>query len=217
MLTYSYFVFELIALGCAFYSLHGLKEGSYKYFPFYLSFIVLYEIGSLFYLFNIKGSNLWITNITMMFSFIFYAFILISQLTKVSVKRKIKIIIYVCITVSILNLIFYQGFWRLDTISILCQYALLITITCLFFYEILEISYSPGLILRLPAFWLNTGLLFFCLSQFLFFASFTYMAYRRDYQYYIFFKIISNTANGILYSCLSISFLCFGKAKRQFY
>jgi len=72
-----------------------------------------------------------------------------------------------------------QGFWKLDSITILLEYAIIIFINFLYFYELMNYSGEALNIVKSPGFWLNTGLLFFCLFEFLFFSSFAYMAYKK--------------------------------------
>jgi len=210
MLIYLYLGFEVIAFLTALFQFSKIRLSYYKYFVPYLFFIVLYEIGSYFNWFSINHTNLWAANITMGLSFIFYGLLLVRLLKRSVLKKWITRVIFLSIFLSLINNLFIQGFWNLNTITILVQYGLLILMTCFYFYELM--NYKEKLIvIRLPGFWLNTGLLFFCLIQFLFFSAFAYMAYKNNYQYNSLFYVISNIANAILYSCLSISFLCFNK------
>ena len=93
----------------------------------------------------------------------------------------------------------------------------LIILICIFFYQLMHRTGEHLSLIQLPHFWVNTGLLFFCLAEFLFFAAFTYMITKKTYSYSLLWDVISNMANIILYSCLSISFLCFSKTKKLLY
>ena len=174
MLDYTYLFFEFIAFLCAINSYSKLKQNVYKYFIPYLLYIIVYEICSANFLFNINYSNLWIENITMTISFLYYSFILYNLLQNISLKKWLKLAVVLILSFTIINTAFIQGFWKLDTISILLQYALIIIMVCFFFYELMNANTLTIPIIKLPAFWLNTGLLFFCLLQFLFFTSFAY-------------------------------------------
>lgn len=216
-MKYAYLIFETIALICAFVQFKAIKNTIYKYFPVYLLLIVLYELGTTKNLFLINGSNLWITNITMTMSFVFYVYVLLKLLKSPQYIKRIKIVTWLILAFTVLNAALLQGFWKLDTISVLLQFALIIVTVCLFFYELINSFDFSDSIITLPAFWLNTGLLFFCLSEFLFFTSFAYMAYSKNYDYYILFKVIVNIANAILYSCYSITFICLGKTRKLYF
>jgi hypothetical protein len=213
MVNRIYLVFELIAFLAAVLQLKNIKYTQYKYFIPYLLFIILYEYGSIENVFVINHSNLWISNITLFVFFLFYSIFLYGLLQTDTFKKWIKVWIEISILLSILNLAFVQGFWSLNTITILLQFIIIIASTCLYFYELINNTKYKLVIVKLPGFWLNTGLLFFCLAEFLFYSSFTYMAYKKNYEYFVLFSIISNIANAILYSCLTVSFICFSKTK----
>jgi len=214
MLVYSYLFFELLALITAVFQFSNSRQTIYKYFIPYLTFIVIYEIGSLLNWFSIDHKNLWIANITMTLSFLFYSWFLLKLIKTSYFKNWIKRVIVLSSFCSLVNMAWIQGFWKLNTITILLQFGIIISITCFYFYELMNYSEKVLFIIKLPDFWLNTGLLFFCLSEFLFFSAFAYMAYKNNYAYHLLFFVISNVANAILYSCLTVSFLCFNKTRR---
>jgi hypothetical protein len=209
MLVYPYYVFFqvgafLVGLFC--YS--KVKYTHYKYFIPFLLFIACYEIGSLYDLFAIDHKNLWITNIVMTISFLFYGFFLLNIIKTPVFKKWIKGGILLSIFCTLTDVFLIQGFWNLATFAILLQLGVLIMTTCLYFYELLNYTQETLRIVRLAPFWLNTGLLFYCLLYFLFFSVFTYMAYSRSHEYWLLCDIVPNIANILLYSFLMITFLC---------
>jgi hypothetical protein len=185
MLLSAYLFFEFLAFIISVIKYRALKNTPYVYFIPYLFLVLIYEYGTLKNWFVINHSNLWVSNITLIIFFLFYS-----------------------VFIHGINMLFVQGFWNLDTITILLQFAILIGITCLYFYELMNFMGKEPQVLKIPGFWLNTGLLFFCLGQFLFYSSFAYMAYKKNYDYYVLHLVLSNIANAILYSFLTISFLC---------
>jgi hypothetical protein len=213
MLEYLYFFFELAAFLVAILQFSRIKNTRYVFFIPYLVFILIYEFGSIKNWFLIEKSNLWITNLTLILFFLYYTYFLIYLIQSTLYTKWIKRCVYICLLFSIINLIFIQGFWNLNSITILLQFVILITSICLYFYELMNYSAVRFSISKMPGFWLNAGLLFFCLAEFLFYSAFAYMAYHDNYTYYQLFELISNTANIILYTCLIISFLCFSKKK----
>jgi len=215
MLDYLYFFFEIIAFAVAVFQLPKLKHSSYVYFIPYLLFILIYEFGSIYNWFFIHKSNLWISNLTLVIFFLFYSSFLCALIHTPYFKRWIKRIVSLSIFLSLVNLAFIQGFWNLNSITILLQFAVLIALTCLYFYELMNSTQKLS-ISKLPGFWVNTGLLFFCLAEFLFYSAFAYMAYKNNYNYYLLFEVISNIANVILYTCLTISFLCFNNSNYDY-
>jgi len=211
--AYTYLCFEVAAFLTAAVQFSKFKQTPFRYFVPYLLIIIVYEVGSIFNWFSIDHRNLWITNITMTFSFLFYSIFLSRIIKTAAIVKWIRWAISFTVLCSVINAAFVQGFWKLDTITILLQFALIIIIGCIYFYELMNYTGEELVIIKLPQFWLNTGLLFFCLSEFLFFSSFAYMAYKGNYNYRLLFSVISNIASAILYSCLMVSFLCFSKTR----
>ena len=197
-----------MALLTAIFQYDKLKHTVYKYFAPYLLYVVFYEKTSLYNWYSIHHSNLWINNFTIAFSFLFLSLVLCKVIKTPSYKKWITSAIYFSLLCSAINMSFIQGFWKLDSITILLEYAIIITINFLYFYELMNYSGEPLNIIKLPGFWLNTGLLFFCLFEFLFFSSFAYMAYKNNYDYLLLFVFISYSANVILYSCITVALLC---------
>jgi hypothetical protein len=214
MLYLSYFFFESVALLTVLFQFKNLKNSNYKYFLPFLVFIVAYEYGNIRDWFYIRHSNLYITNITEIASFLFYAIFLMYLINNKRYKKVIRTLISLTFLCALLNMAFIQGFWKLDSITIILQFAVIIFIICLYFYELMNSIDINIPIIKIAGFWLNTGLLFFCLAQFLFYSSFAYMAYKGNYYYFQLARVIANIANAILYSCLSVCFLCFSRTKK---
>jgi hypothetical protein len=214
-MLFSYFFFESVALLTAIFQFKNLKNSNYKYFLPFLVFIVAYEYVNIRDWFDIRHSNLYITNITEIAYFLFYAIFLLNLVNNKAYKKIIHVSISVTLFCALLNMAFIQGFWKLDSITILLQFAVIIFIICLFFYELMNSIDISIPIIKMPGFWLNTGLLFFCLAQFLFYSSFAFMAYKGNYHYFLLASVIVNIANAILYSCLSVCFLCFSRTKKS--
>lgn len=213
MFEYLYFIIELLALITLAVQYKKLEKTQYVYFLPYLLLIICYEAGSIYNLFNVNGSNEWITNVIITVEFLFYGSLLVNMLSR-NVKRRLFAVLGGTFLFTVIDVTFIQGFWKLATIAIMLQYIVLITLVCMFFYQLMQQAGEQLSLIRLPDFWVNTGLLFFCLAEFLFFAAFTYMTANKNYQNYLLWYIISNMANLILYSCLSVSFLCFSKNKK---
>jgi len=210
----TYFFFECAALLIVIFQYQKLKDSNYKYFLPFLLLVVGYEYGNIRDWFYIDHSNLYITNISEIVSFLFYAIFLQSLIKKESYKNIARVLILLTLCCALINMALMQGFWKLDTITILLQFAVIIFIICLYFYELMNSIEITAPLTKIPGFWLNTGLLFFCLAQFLFFSSFSFMAYKSGEQYMLLFVTLANVANVILYSCLIVCFLCFKTMKK---
>ena len=203
-------IFYLGLYGCALltclFCFNRFKQLRYKLFLPFLSFIVLYQIGEMQKLFGIHKSNLWSVNIEVTIEFIFYSFFIISSSREPKEKRGFKIAAWAIFVFTLIDVFFIQGVERLCSIAIVMQYALLIIMVCRFFYGQMKVFDGETSLLKQPDFWVNTGLLFFSLSEFLFFAAFN-LAYVVPGIFSTLFDIISAVANIILYSCLIVSFI----------
>lgn len=207
-----YFWIEITTLLVCVYCYQRFNITRYKFFIPYLLAIVLYEFGTLHKWFAIKGHNLWISNFEILVEYIFYSCFIISIYRR-SIDRRIFGWLTLATSVfTLLDIFFIQGFFMLCSIAIVLQYTILIVMVCRFFYiKMQDMDVSKSLTTD-PDFWVNTGLLFFFLAEFLFFVSFN-KAYIKPEVFRSLFNIITAVANFILYSCLIIAFLCFRPIK----
>lgn len=185
----------------------------YKLFLPYLLIILLYEVGNIYkiYALPVPGSpwksNAWVVNFELLFEFAFYSFFTISTLKIYKQRNLFSALAVVVFIFTLIDIFAIQGFMQLSTIAILLQYALLITMVCRFFFIKMQ-DMDQRAIWADPDFWVHTGLLFFFLAEFLFFASYSKMAEKDLPVYRLLFRVITSVAILILYPCLSISFLC---------
>lgn len=208
MLLPIYLWFEIIALIASLLFYYHFKENKLKYFVPFLFFIVCYELGDYNDLFTIRNTNHWAINIITTIEFLFYSFFIRATFSNSVLKKASLVAIISILILTVLNITFIQGFWRLHSYTFLLGALVIIFLSCSFFYELLNIDIKNGSVLKYPLFWIVTGILFFYLGQFSFFTFFEYMAYTKDYSYFILFRYISNFSNAILYTCLSIGFAC---------
>jgi len=216
MLEYLYFYVELIAFLCCIICYKKLQP-NYKYFLPFLFFIILFEFACIKDWLIWHESNTWSINFECLYEFVFYSIFIIASKKKKITKRKITIAMLLCICLSLVDVFIIQGFWHLATIGILLQYSIMITLVCNIFYNWVKNADENMSLLTLPDFWVYTGLLFFCLIEFLFYSAYAYMVYKNNYLYYILFKVSSNVAVVVLYSFLSISFVCSLRTKKSSY
>jgi hypothetical protein len=211
MFEYIYFLFEIAAFVTAIFQISKLKNSIYIYFIPYLTYVLFFEIANMYNVFSVNHFNLWITNINMTIAFLFYGFFLCAIIKTPLFKKWIKRIIYLSVFCLAIDMAFVEGFWKLDSITILLQYGIIIFINCLYFYELMNFTETELVVIKLPGFWLNTGLLFYCLAEFLVFSAFAYMAYKGSSEYRILFDMVGNIASSILYICLTLTFICLRK------
>lgn len=208
-----YLFFELLALIVVIFQYKKMSHTRYAAFLPYLLFINIYELCSYLHLFVVNQTNAYIVNFIISIEFSFFS-IFISRLLPDRLRKKLVTIISGIIVFTGIDIAFIQGFWNMATFAIITQYIMLVVLVCMYFYHLMQQQTDEHIsLIHIPDFWVNTGLLFFCLLEFCFFCAFSYMVSRKSYYYYQLWVIISNMANFILYSCLAVSFLCFSRKK----
>jgi hypothetical protein len=207
MNSYIYLLLYASTLVACIWRYGRYKQLRYKLFLPLLAVIVLYEVGFMRKWWFIHHSTLWSANIEITIEYIFYCFFIISSFRNPKERKGFSIGAWVIFIFTLVDILLIQGIMRLCNIAIVIQYALLIVLVCRFFYDQLQTFDGETSLLRQPDFWVNTGLLFFSLSEFLFFSAFS-LAYTPSHYFSILFQVISAVANIILYSCLITAFLC---------
>lgn len=204
-----YYCFEVLAFVTACIKYKALLATRYKYFLAFLLLIVSYETASLYNKLTVNHSNLWAINIESTLEFLFYSLFIRGLLTSQVYKRVVLAAVCFSFAYGILSLFLIHGFWRLNISGIIMQNTVIILITGSYFWEQLQQPQHIALnLVKQPGFWLNTGVSFYYLGEFLFFVSFSYLAYKHNFAYLEFWTFVTNIANAILYGCLAICFLC---------
>lgn len=186
-----------------------------KLYPLFLGIIVVFEFGVIRNWFTINHSNLWAINMITVFQFTFYSFYLKSVVANKQKKKSIFHGLVILLILTITNILFIQGFWRLHSYTLLLATIFIVYWICSFFAQLLKIEGTEINILKYSDFWISTGLLFFYLGCFTFIASFEFMAYQNDFAYLSLSLIILNITNIILYLFLSIGFICHHKTPQS--
>jgi len=208
-----FFFFQIAALIIFAILFRKLKHTFYRWFLPYLIIVILYEYGSFSGWFTVNRSNHWSFNIISTLEFLFYGMILQHLLTGKNTRRFLWIALAAVLVITLINITAIQGFWKLHTHSYLLQSVTIITACCIYFYQLMQQVKSETPLLRNPDFWLCTGILFYYLGGFMFFASFSHLVYKENSTFVILYLVIYNMYNIVLYSCLIRSFLCFRQRK----
>lgn len=195
---------------CGFYSLYRKRprEIYLKLFPLFLVLTVLVELGAAWMLKIDKkhGPTNLLYNPFTILEFVFYFFSIREIIKKRAAKNILLGLMVGFPLVAIINLIFFQGIYKFHsfTYSIGC---LLIVGCCIYyFYELFLMPHSVNL-LRQPAFWICTALLFFYAFTYPIYGLSNLMSGFSDHVLGIIKKIIQSL-NILLYSFFSIAFLC---------
>jgi len=183
------------------------QEGIPKYlktFPFFLLITISVEVTS-YYLMMGKGNVTMLFIVFTTFEFVFYLFILSFCIHSLKVRKLILWIMAIYPLLVIINRNFIQvKSFHTITYSIGC---LLVVAACIYyFFELFQFTHSVSLV-KEPAFWICSGLLFFYCCTFPLIGLWNQLRGLPD--------IILSNLNGILqfvnvllYSLFSIAFLC---------
>ena len=175
-----------------------------KTFPFFLLITIIIEIaGNLLAKKKVDVTPMY--NVFTTFEFIFYLYILRSIIYNVRVKKIILWLIAFYPVLVLINRTFFQtNTFHTTTYSLGC---LLIVAACIYyFYEIFQTTHSVNLV-REPAFWICSGLLFFYTCTFPLVGLWNHL-HGLPRIILLNLSAILQFLNILLYSLFSIAFLC---------
>jgi len=205
-LSFAY-VFCILIGFLASLSLYFQRKGDayLKLFPPFLLITLLVECASMFGM--VKGKAIFaMYNFFSILEFSFYFFLLREIIKSVLIKRIVRFIIWLYALLALGNLIFIQKIYGFPSLTYAFGCLLIVAICIYYFFELFQLSHSVTLV-RQPAFWICSGLLFFYCCSFPIFAP---MNLTKALPPFIFrnFGAIINLLNVLLYSSFTIAFLC---------
>ena len=183
-----------------------VKDQRYlRVFPFFLLLTILVEIISQYLMSQGKRPTILYSFFTS-FEFVFYVYILREIIQSKRMKKYILIALWIFVLALFINFLFLQKTYLFSslTYSVGC---LLIAVGCIyFFYELFQQPHSVNLV-RLPAFWICSGLLFYYTCTFPIYGILNFIRNAPN-----FIKVnvqwIIILLNVFLYSSFTIAFLC---------
>lgn len=207
---YNFFFFVQLAAFLVCMVVYNKLKHPYKYFAPYLLLISMYETGSILGWYSRDQNSIWNFNIYASFEFIFYCFLLHSLLKD---KFQKKLLFLAFLVTLFLTVIYNFLLSTFNPYAYILQSFIIITACCKYFYHQIKEGRNEIPITSQPDFWLNTGLLFYYLGTFLFFASYSLISDMGSTNYIILYRIVINVSNITLYFCLIKLFLCFRQMK----
>lgn len=210
---YDFFFFVQIAALLVCLSFYKKLPYPYKYFAPFLLLISIYELGNILGWFNINHNSMWSFNIYASLEFVFYGLVLQSLLKNQLHKTLLFFALVITLLITVVYNAFFTSFNAFNRYSYILQSFIIVTACCKYFHDQINKYDEVTPITSQPAFWLNTGLLFYYLGSFFFFASFSYISNMGSTKYLILSRIVINVSNITLYSCLIKLFLCFKQTK----
>lgn len=212
MLYNLYFISLIIAFLVCLYTYKQLDR-NFKWFPSYLAFVICVEVASMRGLLIINHTNSWCNNNVSLMEFILFAYLITSFNGDALYKKKVYIFAGVIILISLIDMVFIQGIWRLNTPAIILQELFILILICIYYYNLLAEAREHLILLKHPPFLAATGVFFYFLSNSVYYSCYSYMAYKSNYDFLILARTIPGISNLLLNSLLISAFLCFPKKK----
>jgi hypothetical protein len=183
-----------------------------RLFPIFLFVTIIVEIVSAWMSSRGKPATT-LYNFFSCFEFLFYMYVLRVIIHRPRAKKIVFHIAWIYALLGVANVLFIQKFTSYNSLTYALG-CLLIAIICIYyFFELFQLTSSVSL-LRLPAFWICAGLLFFYCCSFPIFGLLNYLNHAPA----IIKKnigVIILLLNVFLYSSFTIAFLCRIRARNS--
>lgn len=211
-----YVITIAISFVCSIAGLYLIKENRRSFLKWFTPFLLLTLIvefeGTLMSARRVNNTALY--NYFSTFEFAFYFVYFYYHLRSRALKNFALCLGIAYPLIALANILFYQGRapYGFHTYTVMLG-AILIVICCmLYFNEMLRFPGTSSLV-HIPAFWINTGLLFFYSSTF---ATISLTNYLSKISYFskIFSEILEKS-NILLYLLISIGLLCTLKLRKS--
>ncbi len=213
MLYNIYYISVIVTFFCCLYVYKQLDR-TLKWFLPYLGFVIVYEFASMCGWLIINHTNSWCSNLEELMEFTLFTYFMTSLAKKAAYKKKVYIPAICVILFSFIDMCFIQGIWELNTIAIVLQDTFVLTLICIYYYNLFDEAEEGIMLIKHPPFLIATGLLFYYLSKTFYYSCFSYMVYKNNYHFYLLASIIPGLSNLLLNSLLISAFLCFSKTKK---
>lgn len=197
-----YFYFIALSFIVSLVVYPGNKYSYIKLFPPFLFISLAAEsIGS--YLSSVDRNNLYIYNFFSVFEFCFYLVVISLIINSPKAKQVIRVSAFAYLIISVTNILFFQGMNTLHTITYSLGCLVIVAACIYYFFELFRLPKSVKLI-KNPAFWICSGLMFFYCCGFPLFA---FVNLWSQWMINSFDSIIT-ILNIFLYSLFTIALLC---------
>jgi hypothetical protein len=162
----------------------------------------------------INHTNSWASNIEEILECGLCTYFMASLSDSFSYKRKVYSFLGLIVFISIIDMLFIQGLWKLNTVAIVMQFLFILTLIGIYYYKTLDKAEEGLELIKHPPFLVVTGFLFYFLSKCFFYICYSYMVYKNNYTFFILAVTIPGLANLLLNFMLIYTFLCVRKEKK---
>jgi hypothetical protein len=209
--TFFIFLIEFIALLVGIYNCKNLSNSKLKYFPYFLCFIFLGEVGAML-IAKIYRNNIFYYNIFTAIQIVFYLDLIRIHISSKGAKNFVLISIIAFILSTIINILYIQhalNEWVCYTFTLGC---FLITVwVTYYFYELLD-SDKVDNYGKEPMFWIGIGLFIFYVCNIPYMSIFNYLQSNYNAIFNAYYKIIQ-ILSYVMYSFFIIGISCSTKRK----
>jgi hypothetical protein len=156
----------------------------------------------------INHTNSWISNFEEILEFSLFTYFMTSLANNVKYKKRVYFSAGIIIILSMIDMLFIQGIWKLNTLAMVLQSLFILTLISIYYRRILDEAEEGLDLIKHPPFLVVTGFLFYLLGKSFFYICFSYMAYKNNYDFYILSATMPGLANLLLNFLLIYAFLC---------
>lgn len=205
MIQFGVYIIALSFTISLIYLLKQPKPNKLSSFTFFLLATTLVELSAN-YLSSKSISNLSLYNLFSIFEFVFYIFT-IRQFIRRPLAKKIFIVLMVAYGLAAgINIFLIQGIQVFNSVTYAAG-CLLVVLCCAYYFVEILFRPTPVTLVRMPNFWICSGLLFFYAVSFPIYG-FTNFVMSLPHALLKNFNLFIQILNIILYTMFSIAFLC---------
>lgn len=176
------------------------------WFQPFLAFILLVELYGKFVASVLKEPNAWIYNISIPIEYCFYSYIFFHSVKNRVFKNTITVTVSLFILFVVFTFTRNLDLTKFNSVFLLVGSGMMVFFSCLFFWDLFN-NPSEVKLVNFPQFWIFSGLLLFNLGEFSY-NLFADILFNHVDKEAIFFRLINNYLNLVLYLCISIGLLC---------
>lgn len=192
---------EIAVFVCSVLVWNSIKNSFLKWLMPFLFFIVLVELTGAYFAQILNRSNHAIYNISSPVSILFYVYLFsihLKQYRKFTFSCAVFFLVF-----TIINLVLIQKIGKYNSYSQIVGSFIIIIFSCLYLYTLMNMEAHQN-ILKIPMFWITTGLLFSCLFSFFYWSFFEL---KIDFHGKLFRLLVKNAVI-VRYSCFIIALIC---------
>jgi len=176
-----------------------------KLFPVFLFLVLVFEYEG-FRMAHKHQNNLFLYNTIMVVEFLFYFFFFWSVYRVSVAKSTVVVLMAAYLSAALINIFFIQGMKVFHTYTFMTGCLLVIAGSIYYFLEMFRYP-QTGSIMRNPAFWIASALLFYYACVLPVYGVLNYISSMSKYFNHT-LKFIISFMNILLYSLFILAFLC---------